>query len=89
MIVNVDFLVLLMPMMSYMLFDFMQPGMIFEKYGKMLMSFPEWLAKPMGLCLKCFHIWVCIFFFIFFGEDFSKFILLLPVSYLILLKLYY
>lgn len=88
-LVSADYLVLLMPMMSFMLYDFMQDGMIFSRYGKWLNTLPSWLAKPMGLCLKCFHIWVCILFFIFFGESLQTFILLTPTSYLILLKLYY
>lgn len=88
-LVNVDFIVLILPMMSFMLYDFMQPEMVFEKYGKWLQTINPFIGKPLGLCLKCMHIWICILFFVFFGQDFYKFILLLPVSYLILLKLYY
>ena len=93
-LVNVDYIwLLLTPLLSYMLYDFMQEGMIFERYGKWLETINKTIAKPLGLCLKCFFVWV--FILVAFCFSFSilivlvKFILLLSLAYLILLKLFY
>ena len=94
---NVDLRILLLPFLSYMLFDFMQDGMIFKRYGKWLetikpISIGKYsidIAKPLGLCLKCFHVWIVIVFSFIFGIEFSKFIISLGVSYVILVKFFY
>lgn len=85
----VSIIVLLTPFLSYMLFDFMQDGMIFQKYGKWLDTINETVAKPLGKCLKCFHIWVAIIVSIIFGISLSKFIISIGLSYVILVKLFY
>jgi len=95
--VNYQYLALfLAPYLSYMLYDFMQSNMIFEKYGNWLRNGKnEFIKKPLGLCLKCFHVWICIFLFNYLnGFDILffiniKFILALSLSYGILVKEYY
>ena len=82
-LVSVDLLILVMPCVSYMLYDFMQDGMIFQKYGEWLETINETLAKPLGKCLKCFHVWVCIVAGFIIGVSFLKFIILLSISYVI------
>ena len=83
-LVNVDYIwLLLTPLLSYMLYDFMQEGMIFERYGKWLETINKTIAKPLGLCLKCFFVWVFILIVL------VKFILLLSLAYLFLIKLFY
>lgn len=51
---------------------------------------PSW-KKPLGLCLKCFHIWIFIILQIIFIKQFSLllFILCLSFSYHKLVKNYY
>lgn len=93
-LVCVDYLwLLLTPLLAYMLYDFMQDGMIFERYGKWLQTINEVIAKPLGLCLKCFFVWVFILVWLCLNIGifivFVKFILLLSLAYLILLKLFY
>lgn len=85
----VDLVILLLPCVSYMLYDWMQEGMIFEKYGIAIQKFPMWLAKPLGYCLKCFHVWVVIIFSIYTEVDFLKFLISLGLSYVILTKLFF
>ena len=121
---------LLVPYLSYMLYDWMQDGMILEWYGdwlrkeesrnkeidfhnelqqndleKGLITMNEvyllkkvktpFYKKPLGLCLKCFHVWICILVFLSLNDfDFLffiniKFILALSLSYGILVKEYY
>lgn len=86
---SVDLILLLSPFLSYMLYDFMQDGMIFSKWGQWLETIPVWIAKPLGLCLKCFHVWVVIILALVVGVPFLKFIISLGVSYVILVKLFY
>lgn len=88
-LVNADLLILLLPCLSFMLYEFIGEGMIFEKYGKWIATLPEFIGKPLGLCLKCFHVWVVILFSLFIGISLLKFIILLSVSYVILVKLFY
>ena len=87
---------LLVPYLSYMLYDWMQDEMILEWYGKWLNNGKhEFIKKPLGKCLKCFHVWICILVFalltnfdiLFFIN--IKFILALSLSYGILVKEYY
>ena len=78
-----------MPFVSFMLYDFMQEGMIFSKYGKWIETLPEWLYKPLGGCLKCFHVWCVIVAGIYFGVPIDKFIISLGCSYVILDKVFY
>ena len=121
---------LIVPYLSYMLYDFMQPNMILSWYGDWLrkeenrnkeIEFHNELQqndlekgiitinevyvlkklktpiykKPLGLCLKCFHVWVCIITFLILNNfDFLffinlKFIFALSLSYGILVKEYY
>ena len=55
----------------------------------------EFIKKPLGLCLKCFHVWICIITFLILNNfDFLffinlKFIFALSLSYGILVKEYY
>jgi len=86
---HVELVILLSPFLSYMLWDFMQDGMIFQRWGKFLETIPEWIAKPLGGCLKCFHVWVVIFLSIYLQIDFINFLISLGVSYVILYKLFY
>lgn len=86
---HVSLVGLLTPFLSYMLYDFMQEGMIFENYGKWLQTIDPMLAKPWGLCLKCFHVWIFIFVALTFNIEIDKFIITLPISYVILVKLFY
>ena len=72
-----------------MLYDFMQDRMIFEKYGNWLETINPFLAKPLGSCLKCFHVWIVIIFSLILGVTFIKFIISLGASYVILVKLFY
>jgi hypothetical protein len=82
--------VLILPFLSYMLYDFMQEGMIFGRYGKWLETINPFLAKPLGLCLKCFHVWVVIgFTLLFLDFELSKFIISLGASYVILDKSFF
>lgn len=81
---------------SFMLYDFMQEGMIFEFYGKWLNNGKNnIIKKPLGLCLKCFHVWVYIMILIlsivFFNQNFNLlfFIITLGLSYSKLVKNYY
>jgi hypothetical protein len=86
----VDPIILLLPALSFMLYDFFQEGMIFEFYGKWLDRLPINLAKPLGLCLKCFHIWVVIIFAVLFLDvSILKFIISTSISYVILVKLFF
>ena len=86
---NVELIILLSPFLSFMLYDFMQPGMIFQRWRRWLETIPVWIAKPLGLCLKCFHVWVVIIIASVIGVPFLKFIISLGVSYVILVKLFY
>ena len=86
---NVDLILVLVPFLSFMLYDFMQQGMIFEKYGEWINTLPVFIGKPLGVCLKCFHVWVTILVAIHFGIPFFKFIISLSVGYVILVKLFY
>jgi len=86
---HVSYILLLTPFMSYMLVDFMQAGMIFESYGKWLQNINPIFAKPLGLCLKCFHVWIVFFVALFFNVEIDKFIITLPISYVILIKLFF
>lgn len=94
---NYNYLALLIvPYLSYMLYDFMQPNMILSWYGDWLRNGKrEFIKKPLGLCLKCFHVWVCIITFLMLNNfDFLffiniKFIFALSLSYGILVKEYY
>lgn len=81
--------ILLTPFLSFMLYDFMQDGMIFGWYGKLIDRLPTWLNKPLGGCLKCFHVWVVIFAGLWLGIPFEKFIISLGCSYVILDKMFY
>lgn len=101
---NVELFILFLPFLSFMLYDFMQLGMIFEKYGNWLkkeeyfnnktksvkkhLPIPFY-KKPLGLCLKCFHVWIVIIFSLIIGVSFIKFIISLGISYVILVKLFY
>ena len=115
---------------SYMLYDFMQDGMIFSFYGRWLRKeenrnleiethnnrlsedlekgiielselklidkviVPIW-KKPLGLCLKCFHIWIYIILYIiiliFLNQSINVafFIISISISYHKLVKNYY
>lgn len=117
-----------LPFVSSMLYDFFQKGMIFEFYGNWLfkedrhnemvesntlppMDFTKgglvtneiiqdygkiketpFYKKPLGNCLKCFHIWVCIVFtlsyFLLNHLDLNlfKWITSVGISYFILIK---
>lgn len=86
---DVELFILFLPFLSFMLYDFIQKGMIFEKYGDWLETINPFVAKPLGLCLKCFHVWVVIIFSLFIGVHFIKFIISLGISYVILVKLFY
>ena len=108
---NYSYLALLIvPYLSYMLYDFMQPNMILSWYGDWLRKEQDFnkktkvlkkhlpipiYKKPLGLCLKCFHIWVCIIIFLILNNfEFLffinlKFIFALSLSYGILVKEYY
>lgn len=81
--------ILLTPFLSFMLYDFMQDGMIFGWYGKLIDRLPTWLNKPLGGCLKCFHVWVVIFVAVWLDIPFEKFIISLGCSYVILDKMFY
>ena len=96
---NVNYLVLLiLPFFTGMINDFFQSGMIFSRYGDFLYKelredkeMPFW-KKPIGGCLKCFHVWVCIGWIAFTQgceTDIVKFILFLSLSYYILTNRYY
>ena len=80
---------------SYMLYDFMQDGMIFSFYGKWLKSINSTLAKPLGACLKCFHVWIFITLYIIslymFNQSFNVLLLIIALgfSYHNLVKNYY
>lgn len=91
-------MILVLPMLSHMLYDFFQKGMIFEFYGNWLFKEERqeldmpFYKKPLGGCLKCFHIWVCIFFTLSysgFDVDIYKWILAVSISYYILIKNHY
>lgn len=84
----VELFILLLPFVSYMLYDFTQEGMIFERYGSWLNTINPFIAKPLGLCLKCFHVWIVIIFSLILGVTFIKFIISLGISYVILIKLF-
>ena len=86
---NVELFILFLPFLSFMLYDFIQQGMIFEKYGDWLETINPFVAKPLGLCLKCFHVWIVIIFSLIIGVPFIKFIISLGISYVILVKLFY
>lgn len=118
---------------SFMLWDFMQKGNIFERYGSWvnkeerenndiieqinilsdektkeaeeaisylktcIQKIPAY-KKPLGNCLKCFHIWVFLIFFtvfnlsdliIFHIKEVPIYSILLGVSYVILVKLFF
>lgn len=130
--------ILLLPYLSFMLYDFMRKGMIFQWYGNLVnkeiyfndeidlqietlkisecfndeikalelqkIYEPRW-KKPLGSCLKCFHVWVVIIYFIitsiitnYFNIDLTfdnlffitiKFVIALSLSYGILYKEFY
>jgi hypothetical protein len=86
---NVELFILFLPFLSFMLYDFTQSGMIFQKYGNWLKKINPFLGKPLGLCLKCFHVWIVIIFSLIIGVSFIKFIISLGISYVILVKLFY
>jgi len=81
--------ILLTPFLSFMLYDFMQDGMIFSFWGKLIDGLPTWLNKPLGGCLKCFHVWVVIVVAVWLDIPFEKFIISLGCSYVILDKMFY
>lgn len=94
---------------SYMLYDFMQDGMIFSFYGnwlkkeinynkfvdiynqkedtKILMEKVELKSwkKPLGLCLKCFHVWINILIilisYFLLNQNFNFFIFTICMAY--------
>lgn len=68
-------------MFSYMLYDFMQDGMIFSKYGAWIRSGDVFWKKPLGNCLKCFHIWIAIIIQIIFISKFNLLLFILTISY--------
>lgn len=77
-----------------MLYDFMQENMIFNFYKKTIEKLPDFLSKPLGLCLKCFHIWICIIIFSIHvikdgDSNLFFFIIATAISYHILLKNWY
>jgi len=79
---------------SYMLYDFMQDGMILDFYRKAIEKLPSILGKPLGLCLKCFHVWINIFIFsihVIEGGNINLFFFIIAtaISYHILLKNWY
>lgn len=95
-LVNVNgIILLLLPFFSGMVYDFFQPGMIFSRYGDWLFHEERlewnmpWYKKPLGGCLKCFHIWVCIVFIILSGDISAKYLTHIGVSYYILTRSYY
>lgn len=90
---------------SFMLYDFMQDGMIFGFYGKWLkkeetynkfvdahnskedttilldyVEVPFW-KKPLGLCLKCFHVWIALIIAIIFLENINYLLLIVTISF--------
>lgn len=85
--------VLFSPFVALMLYDFMQEGMIFEKYGR-------WLSKeiikkdgnkyvpkykyPMGYCLKCFGFWVIVIYTLLPFSKILLFTILIGIAYYIL-----
>lgn len=81
--------ILLTPFLSFMLYEFMQEGMIFSFWGKFIDGLPTWLNKPLGGCLKCFHVWVVIFVAWWLCIPIEKFIISLGCSYVILDKLFF
>lgn len=89
-LVTVDgIVILLLPFFSGMLYDFFQPGMVFGRYGEWLFKDEKWWKKPLGACLKCFHIWVCIGYILALGTLDIKNILYISISYFILTTCYY
>lgn len=47
--------------LSSMIDDFLDEGMIFERWGKYLESNPDkWILKPLGGCIICLNIWILI-----------------------------
>ena len=106
-----DILVLIFsPCISYMIYDFMQKGMILSFVGEFVfkevwyneniedeskkIKEPKW-KKPLGACLKCFHVWIFILIYILQRieilhiQSMLYFITLLAVSYVILFRLFY
>lgn len=118
--------ILFLPYFSYMIYDFMQDGMIFSWFGNWLRKEENlnkiidekikiaiienedlkvikkiesekikipFYKKPLGQCLKCFHIWICIIFimayvdFLFFTN--IKILIAISLSYSVLVKEYY
>jgi hypothetical protein len=59
-------------------------GNIFAWYGLLLERVPLMIAKPFGLCVYCFNVWVTILFYILvFGFD-VKIFLSIGMSYVFL-----
>lgn len=89
------FILLLLPFLSGMLYDFFQPGMVFSKYGDFVFKEeredkePKWWKKPIGGCLKCMHVWVCILFILWTGDIDAKYVPFISLSYYILTLCYY
>lgn len=95
-LVNANAVVLLLlPFFSGMLYDFFQHGMVFGKHGDWLFAEERnglpmpWYKKPLGGCLKCFHIWICIGFIVVSGDINAKYLPFIGVSYYILTYVYY
>lgn len=89
------FVLLLLPFFSGMVFDFIQPGMVFSKYGdwvfheeRLELDMPKW-KKPLFGCLKCTHVWVCIIYLILAGDFNIINLLYISLSYFILTLFYY
>ena len=87
--VNADLAILLLPAFSFMIYDFMQPNMVLHWYYKLIVKLPTFFQKPLGMCLKCMHVWVCIVYGLIIHIALLKFIILTSLSYLILVKLFY
>ncbi len=80
----------------------MEHGMILHWYYKLLHKYSNvkldakgnilssrWFYKPLGGCMKCFHVWVVIFVAWWLCIPIEKFIISLGCSYVILDKLFY
>lgn len=86
--------ILILPFFSGMIYDWFQKDMVLSIYGDWLNKergkILTFIKKPLGACLKCMHVWVCIIWFLCFCDlNVLKFLPLLGVSYYILVKSYF
>lgn len=88
-IITYKIYVLLSPFVAFMLYDFIQEGMIFENYGRWVSKvdndgFVPKYKYPLGFCLKCFGFWIILIYTLLPFSNILLFTIVIGVAYYIL-----